>query len=82
MRDSQSAPSSSDGEFEGLPPDPVFEKTPPVRLPKPCPFCEGTDIDIVSEEAGHFIQCNECQAMGPFCDSTDSAMDTWDSINP
>ena len=50
------------------------------RLPKPCPFCHSTDIDLF--DAGNktdiwFIQCQNCWATFPHFDSEHEAIAAW-----
>ena len=45
---------------------------------KPCPFCGGTDLDLVDIDEGYFaIACGLCDAFGPMGQGEDGAMTEW-----
>jgi Lar family restriction alleviation protein len=45
---------------------------------KPCPFCGHEDVEICEVEPGTIaIDCPECQAIGPFGDTVEAAIDMW-----
>ncbi len=45
---------------------------------KPCPFCGHEDVEICEVEPGTIaIDCPECQAIGPFADTVEAAIDLW-----
>lgn len=45
---------------------------------KPCPFCGGKNIDLVSHCAVIvFVQCDDCCATFPHFDSEEEAITAW-----
>lgn len=46
----------------------------------PCPFCTWHDVEVCEVEPGRIaIDCPECQAIGPFADTTEKAVDLWNA---
>ena len=45
---------------------------------KPCPFCGSKHIDITNfGEVMWFIQCDDCNATFPECDTKKEAIEAW-----
>ena len=44
---------------------------------KPCPFCGGTDFEIMNEVWGHAILCEECGSSSGYWGSFDGAKEAW-----
>ena len=45
---------------------------------KPCPFCGGTDFEIVDIDQGFAaVACNTCDAFGPMGPGEEGAMAEW-----
>ncbi len=52
-----------------------------------CGFCESDRLDVVAEQdcAGDvhfFVQCLECAATGPICNTYHRAIDGWNTNHP
>lgn len=40
---------------------------------RPCPFCDGVDLEIFEEETSYAVVCNGCSAMGPIVENMKDA---------
>lgn len=44
---------------------------------KPCPFCGGTNLTMVSCEGEHYAGCFTCHTCGPGGTSREEAIEAW-----
>lgn len=44
---------------------------------EPCPFCASTNIEVNSLQNFIFVECGNCQAMGPTGDFGQQAVKAW-----
>jgi len=47
--------------------------------PLPCPFCACLNTWVTCHQFEHFVVCNECQAQGPKCKTSEEAVRRWDN---
>jgi Lar family restriction alleviation protein len=57
------------------------------RMPKPCPFCGSTNIQVSDAEwsdgkLDYFGLCLDCGAHGPPRDDPEAAAGSWDTRSP
>lgn len=46
--------------------------------PKPCPFCGGTDLEVMDIDEGYAaIACDTCDAFGPMGFGAEGAWQEW-----
>lgn len=64
-------------------PELVFKIWSPLDAALPCPFCGGTKLEEVMNDADRSMECLNCHATGPYVDPfVESATEAWNSRYP